>query len=93
MKVTVIATGFQADHKSSRVPARAVTSTFEEEPGPVHDEPLPEPTVNAEVDEEGVPFYRKVIAQAQNDDPNGYGPNWSNVDDYDIPTVLRKQMD
>ena len=27
------------------------------------------------------------------DDPNGFGPNWSNVDDYDIPTVLRKQMD
>jgi len=27
------------------------------------------------------------------EDPNGFGPNWSNVDDYDIPTVLRKQMD
>ena len=23
----------------------------------------------------------------------GYGPNWSGVDDFDIPTVLRKQMD
>jgi cell division protein FtsZ len=93
MKVTVIATGFQADHMASRVPVRAVPSAFEEEPGPVYDEPLPEPTVNTEEEEEGVPFYRKVIAQAQNDDPNGYGPNWSNVDDYDIPTVLRKQMD
>ncbi len=30
---------------------------------------------------------------ATDDDPGGYGPNWSNVDDYDIPTVLRKQMD
>ncbi len=40
-----------------------------------------------------IPFYRKVLANHQPDDPGGYGPNWSNVDDYDIPTVLRKQMD
>jgi cell division protein FtsZ len=40
-----------------------------------------------------VPFYRKVLAHARGEDPNGFGPNWSNVDDYDIPTVLRKQMD
>jgi len=46
-----------------------------------------------EEDEEEIPFYRKVMAQTQGDDPGGYGPNWSNVDDFDIPTVLRKQMD
>ena len=41
-----------------------------------------------------MPFYRKVLAQGtRGDDPGGFGPNWSNVDDYDIPTVLRKQMD
>ena len=40
-----------------------------------------------------VPFYRKAIAQNRGDDPGGFGPNWSSVDDYDIPTVLRKQMD
>jgi hypothetical protein len=41
-----------------------------------------------------IPFYRKVLAQgSRGDDPGGFGPNWSNVDDYDIPTVLRKQMD
>ncbi|MEO6196406.1 MAG: hypothetical protein ABIS20_25585, partial [Thermoanaerobaculia bacterium] len=40
-----------------------------------------------------IPFYRKAIAHIRGDDPNGFGPNWSNVDDYDIPTVLRKQMD
>ena len=57
-----------------------------------HDEGLEAAKRLAE-EEEGVPFYRKVIAEAQNDDPNGYGPNWSNVDDFDIPTVLRKQMD
>ncbi len=36
---------------------------------------------------------RKAMANNLPEDPNGYGPNWSNVDDYDIPTVLRKQMD
>jgi cell division protein FtsZ len=46
-----------------------------------------------EESEERVPFYRKVIAQSRNEDPNGFGPNWSSVDDFDIPTVLRKQMD
>ena len=40
-----------------------------------------------------MPFYRKAMAQARNDDSGGWGPNWSNVDDFDIPTVLRKQMD
>ena len=40
-----------------------------------------------------MPFYKKVIANSQPEDPGGFGPNWSSVDDYDIPTVLRKQMD
>ncbi len=40
-----------------------------------------------------VPFYRKVLAHRHTEDSGGFGPNWSNVDDYDIPTVLRKQMD
>jgi cell division protein FtsZ len=44
-------------------------------------------------EQEEIPFYRKFIAKSQPDDPGGYGPNWSNVDDFDIPTVLRKQMD
>lgn len=47
-----------------------------------------------EEDAEDVPFYRKVLAHTpQGDDPGGFGPNWRDVDDYDIPTVLRKQMD
>lgn len=46
-----------------------------------------------EEEAEHVPFYRKVIAHARGEDSGGFGPNWSNVDDYDIPTVLRKQMD
>ena len=44
-------------------------------------------------DEADVPFYKRALASQRGDDPNGYGPNWSNVDDYDIPTVLRKQID
>ena len=40
-----------------------------------------------------VPFFRRVLAENMTEDSGGYGPNWSGVDDYDIPTVLRKQMD
>ena len=47
----------------------------------------------ADDDNEEVPFFKKVLAQHATDDSGGYGPNWSGVDDYDIPTVLRKQMD
>jgi cell division protein FtsZ len=61
---------------------------------PFRSAPAPAPRQEKEDDEpEHVPFYRKVIAHARGEDPHGYGPNWSNVDDYDIPTVLRKQMD
>ena len=64
----------------------------------VHARPMPETspppaTEEQEQEQEQIPFYRKVLANRQADDPGGYGPNWSNVDDYDIPTVLRKQMD
>jgi len=52
-----------------------------------------EPEPAAETEQEEIPFYRKFIAKSQPEDPGGYGPNWSNVDDFDIPTVLRKQMD
>ena len=48
-------------------------------------------TQSADIDD--VPFYKKVIAHSHQEDPGGFGPNWSSVDDYDIPTVLRKQMD
>ena len=95
MKVTVIATGFHLETARTHTPVRATRAAqtaFEEEPSPVFDEQLDHPAA-AEEETEDVPFYRKVIAQAQSDDPNGYGPNWSNVDDFDIPTVLRKQMD
>jgi cell division protein FtsZ len=57
-------------------------------PGPTFDSP-PE----AEEQQEKVPFYKKVLAHKHGKDGEGFGPNWSNVDDYDIPTVLRKHMD
>jgi hypothetical protein len=50
-------------------------------------------TEEPEEQEERVPFYRKVLAHHHDRDRGGFGPNWSAVDDYDIPTVLRKQMD
>ncbi|MBZ0114429.1 MAG: cell division protein FtsZ [Thermoanaerobaculia bacterium] len=49
-------------------------------------------TRTAEHSEE-IPFFRKVLAQSTTDKSGGYGPNWSGVDDFDIPAVLRKQMD
>jgi len=92
MKVTVIATGFLMDPMRDPFPARTAQQELEGESAPIYDK-IEEAPPAGEEDREDIPFYRKVIAQAQNDDPNGYGPNWSNVDDFDIPTVLRKQMD
>ncbi|MDX1643817.1 MAG: cell division protein FtsZ [Thermoanaerobaculia bacterium] len=96
MKVTVIATGFQRSDGSFR--PRPMARPASREPEPVDDsfEPAPE---TAEVEppgkeeQEEIPFYRKVLAQERNDDPSGFGPNWSEVDDFDIPTVLRKNLD
>lgn len=97
MKVTVIATGFDGSADQDR-PVLAIPSrppiTRRENTEPIPAAPLAELSGDDEepsIDE--IPFYRKVIAQSQGDDPGGFGPNWSNVDDYDIPTVLRKQMD
>ncbi len=94
MKVTVIATGFDRSHDDrprlsmpSVVPLRPA-STPSLAAMPVPDRERDEPSSPADI-----PFYRKAMANVRGDDPNGFGPNWSNVDDYDIPTVLRKQMD
>jgi cell division protein FtsZ len=97
MKVTVIATGFDHGHGDRpRIPSPPLSiSRPVAAPGlasaPIamdRDRERDEPEKPAEL-----PFYRKALAQVRGDDPNGFGPNWSNVDDYDIPTVLRKQMD
>jgi cell division protein FtsZ len=96
MKVTVIATGFDRAHDDRpRIPAPPPIVAGRPVPTPAP--PLASPPVTEREEPErsaaDVPFYRKAIAHVRGDDPNGFGPNWSNVDDYDIPTVLRKQMD
>ncbi|HVS16754.1 MAG TPA: cell division protein FtsZ [Thermoanaerobaculia bacterium] len=108
MKVTVIATGFQYHAECEPAPARSeppvqappfeAPPAYEARPGGVAArlEPPPEREVRRIEDSEDleeVPFYKKVIAHSHHEDPGGFGPNWSSVDDYDIPTVLRKQMD
>ncbi len=96
MKVTVIATGFDrsvddrprpamVSMSSSRQGVPSAQSVPSFTPAPVQERDEPEPL--------DIPFYRKAVAHSRGDDPGGFGPNWSNVDDYDIPTVLRKQMD
>jgi cell division protein FtsZ len=91
MKVTVIATGFDrsVDDRPSRssvfISRPAAAPVFASAP-PAEREEEPKSPLD-------VPFYRKAVANQRGDDPNGFGPNWSSVDDYDIPTVLRKQMD
>jgi len=104
MKVTVIATGFRwageahdaagvaAPPPAVRPAGGAVGMRYAAQAGAPPRTAPPEPA-RAEGAAD-VPFYRKVLAQgARGDDPGGFGPNWSNVDDFDIPTVLRKQMD
>jgi cell division protein FtsZ len=103
MKVTVIATGF--DGTPRRKPTGRETWAGErsmERPlgaaAPVDPRPVRMVQINEEGDtrkheREDFPFYRKVQAEKTPEDPHGFGPNWSNVDDFDIPTVLRKQMD
>ena len=107
MKVTVIATGFDrsnddrprmpvsVSYSTSRssmpaaAPSLAAMPMMRRAGEGAHRTEREEPEKSAAE----VPFYRKAIAHLRGDDPNGFGPNWSNVDDYDIPTVLRKQMD
>ncbi len=103
MKVTVIATGFK--YQPVEIPAIRPTMqpSFANQPfqaPPTRPAGMMAATAtaterSAERHEEvaEVPFYRKAMAQNRPEDPGGFGPNWSAVDDYDIPTILRKQMD
>lgn len=109
MKVTVIATGFSAPQdgiledtffEQPLVVDQPVTEFPAPEPerqmSPAPPTPQPQPqrtAVEPQEKSEEIPFYRKVLAHARGEDPGGYGPNWSQVDDFDIPTVLRKSMD
>jgi cell division protein FtsZ len=106
MKVTVIATGFHGQPGEIGLGEEFFEQPVHIDQ-PMTDFSMPEPRQAAvpqptptraaapepEEKPEEVPFYRKVLAHARGEDPGGYGPNWSNVDDFDIPTVLRKSMD
>ncbi len=96
MKVTVIATGFRYAGEAHPEQPAVVARPGAAGPAPRGVAAAPPPTGEAaeKGGRERVPFYRKVLAQGtRGDDPGGFGPNWSSVDDFDIPTVLRKQMD
>jgi cell division protein FtsZ len=94
---------FERPERPAMERTRAAAAAARPVPAPALARPVPAPApplaAAADPKEEpepspaDMPFYRKAIAHSRNDDPNGFGPNWSNVDDYDIPTVLRKQMD
>ena len=95
MKVTVIATGFSADRQphygaQESKPKSAGTGEASENPDGLAAAPAP---VAAGEEKSDANFRDRMLADRHKIDPGGFGPNWRNVDDYDIPTVLRKQMD
>lgn len=100
MKVTVIATGFAENRQPRPAGAEAMPEGDEAADSA---EGLAAAGEAAEAASEGNPaeegdsdesgFRDRLLAERHEIDPGGYGPNWRNVDDYDIPTVLRKQMD
>ena len=103
MKVTVIATGFaesrqpQMDGLESQ-PAGVETDVAADSPDRLAADGQAQDTVSEGVAAEDqnsgdADFRDRLLAERHKIDPGGFGPNWRNVDDYDIPTVLRKQMD
>lgn len=102
MKVTVIATGFSGntdeDLEDTR-PRRIIERPRETSRSDVAAMPLAAAPLQAAVEpvrepSREIPFFQKFLASNRPEDPSGFGPNWSNqTDDFDIPTVLRKQMD
>src|SRR6185295_18367721 len=90
MKVTVIATGFDRSVPDRPRATLSLASTGSTGRNVVTLQPVAQPIRDEpEASAAEVPFYRKAMAHGRGEDPNGFGPNWSNVDDYDIPTVLR----
>lgn len=103
MKVTVIATGF-AENRQPRMdglesqPAGVETDVAADSPDGLAAAGQAEDTASEgvaaeDLDSGDADFRDRLLAERHKIDPGGFGPNWRNVDDYDIPTVLRKQMD
>ncbi len=103
MKVTVIATGF-AENRQPRMdglesqPAGVGTDVAADSPDGLPaagqaEDAASEGVAAEDLDSGDADFRDRLLAERHKIDPGGFGPNWRNVDDYDIPTVLRKQMD
>lgn len=99
MKVTVIATGFRYGVETRPAPTPVQDSRLRQtsaSAGPRFASP-PGPRVPSPAEARPTPPRGPLSVPGsggiREGDPGGYGPNWSAVDDYDIPTVLRKQMD
>jgi len=103
MKVTVIATGF-AENRQPRMdglesqPAGVETDVAADSPDGLPaagqaEDAASEGVAAEDLDSGDADFRDRLLAERHKIDPGGFGPNWRNVDDYDIPTVLRKQMD
>ena len=94
VKVTVIATGFSEDRQPREGAAAGSAEAGAAVPGDPAMADADAAEQEAGTEEAGQPGFRdRMLAEHHKIDPGGYGPNWRNVDDYDIPTVLRKQMD
>ncbi len=96
MKVTVIATGFRhsgelrTNSSEELRPRQAVSATASRTPAPLLRPAVPSGSAPAAPRR---PLPVPTTGTIRGEDPGGFGPNWSAVDDYDIPTVIRKQMD
>ncbi len=87
VKVTVIATGFSKNRQGAEAIAREASAGETAEKGSAAT------AGQADAEDGNSRFRDRLLAENHRVDPGGYGPNWRNVDDYDIPSVLRKQMD
>lgn len=107
MKVTVIATGFAEERQPQFGGQESPPAAPESDPSAAPSsespdglaaaaqsaDPAPEPAATEDRTPGDSDFRERLLAERHAIDPGGFGPNWRNVDDYDIPTVLRKQMD
>ena len=94
VKVTVIATGFPENGQASDGAAVEAAEAGAAAPAdPTLFDSAPKDKDAAKEEGGKGEFRDRMLAEHHKIDPGGYGPNWRNVDDYDIPTVLRKQMD
>jgi cell division protein FtsZ len=101
MKVTVIATGFKYAHLDRQRapmtlpgPVVAPSEGLRRSAGPAATfAPAPMAAAAAAGRESFSRPFAETTFQSMAADPGGYGPNFAPVDDYDIPTVIRRTAD